>query len=131
MERVKISVAAVSLKKQHQAWPRWRAYRSALRRRKFAATIPSRSGAGGCWNRVLEEPTTSRCQRSKGFTLPSDVSASKRYWDEDIIEPEVEVTSMGAIHVPKVPGLAYLVRRDRIERLTVRTTNWIAQLATV
>ncbi len=38
---------------------------------------------------------------------------------------------MGAIHVPKVPGLAYLVRRDRIERLTVRTTNWIAQLATV
>src|SRR6266480_2416103 len=26
-------------------------------------------GAGGCWNPVLEEPTTSRCQRSKGFTL--------------------------------------------------------------
>ena len=103
----------------------------ALRRRTFAATIPSRSGAGGCWNPVLEEPTTSRCQRSKGFTLSSDVSASTRYWDEDIIEPEVEVTSMGAIHVPKVPGLAYLVRRDRIERLTVRTTNWIAQLATV
>ena len=48
---------------------RWRAYRSALRRRKSAATIPSRSGAGGCWNPVLEEPTTSRCQRSKGFTL--------------------------------------------------------------
>jgi len=44
---------------------RWRAYRSALRRRKSAATIPSRSGAGGCWNPVLEEPTTSRCQRSK------------------------------------------------------------------
>ena len=67
----------------------------------------------------------------EGFTLPGHVSASKRYWDKDIIEPEVEVTSMGAIHVPKVPGLAYLVRRDRIERLTVRTTNWIAQLATV
>jgi O-succinylbenzoate synthase len=27
-----------------------------------------------------------------GFTLPGDVSASKRYWQEDIIEPAVEVT---------------------------------------
>ena len=51
----------------------------------------------------------------EGFTLPGDVSASKRYWDEDIIEPEVEVTSKGAIHVPKAPGMGYLVRRDRIE----------------
>ena len=67
----------------------------------------------------------------EGFTLPGDVSASKRYWDEDIIEPEVEVTSNGAIHVPKAPGLGYLVRRDRIEQLTVRISNWIAQLATV
>jgi len=93
---------------------RWRAYRSALRRRKSAATIPSPSGAGGCWNPVLEESTTSRCQRSR-VSLPGDVSASKRYWDEDIIEPEVEVTSKGAIHVPKAPGMGYLVRRDRIE----------------
>ena len=67
----------------------------------------------------------------EGFTLPGHVSASKRYWDEDIIEPEVEVTSKGAIHVPKAPSLGYLVRRDRIEQLTVRTTNWIAGLAPV
>jgi o-succinylbenzoate synthase len=66
-----------------------------------------------------------------GFTLAGDVSASKRYWDEDIIEPEVEVTSKGTIHVPKASGLGYAVRRDRIERLTVRTNNWSAQLATV
>jgi L-alanine-DL-glutamate epimerase-like enolase superfamily enzyme len=51
----------------------------------------------------------------EGFTLRGDVSANKRYWDEDIIEPEVEVTSKGAIHVPKAPGLGYSVRRDRIE----------------
>jgi O-succinylbenzoate synthase len=59
-----------------------------------------------------------------GFSLPGDVSASKRYWNEDIIEPEVEVTSNGTIHVPKVPGMGYAVRRDRIEQLTVRTNNW-------
>jgi O-succinylbenzoate synthase len=63
-----------------------------------------------------------------GFTLPGDVSASKRYWDEDIIEPEVEVTSKGTIRVPTSAGLGYAVRRDRIERLTVRRNSWSAQL---
>src|SRR5271169_1914543 len=33
------------------------------------------------------------------FSLPGDVSASKRYWKEDIIEPEVEVTAQGTIFV--------------------------------
>jgi O-succinylbenzoate synthase len=42
-----------------------------------------------------------------GFTLPGDVSASKRYWSEDLIEPEVEVTSKGTIRVPKTPGIGY------------------------
>jgi len=55
-----------------------------------------------------------------GFALPGDVSASSRYWDEDIIEPEVQVTSQGTIRVPSTPGLGYKVRRDRIEKLTVR-----------
>jgi o-succinylbenzoate synthase len=34
------------------------------------------------------------------FTLPGDVTASKRYWQEDIIEPEVVVSPQGTIHVP-------------------------------
>lgn len=59
-----------------------------------------------------------------GFTLPGDVSASQRYWDEDIIEPEVEVTSKGTIVVPKGPGLGYAVKRERIEKLTVRKNTW-------
>jgi O-succinylbenzoate synthase len=63
----------------------------------------------------------------EGFTLPGDVSASRRYWNEDIIEPEVEVTSKGTIHVPKTPGIGYAVRRDQIEQLTVRTNNWSSQ----
>lgn len=66
-----------------------------------------------------------------GFTLPGDVSASQRYWADDIIEPEVTVTSKGTIPVSKAPGLGYAVRRDFIERITVRTNNWSAQLASV
>jgi O-succinylbenzoate synthase len=54
------------------------------------------------------------------FTLPGDVSASRRYWAEDIIEPEVEVTSRGTIKVPAGPGIGYAPRIDRIESLTRR-----------
>jgi len=54
------------------------------------------------------------------FNLPGDVSASRRYWNEDIIEPEVEVTSRGTIRVPNGPGIGYAPRLDRIESLTHR-----------
>jgi O-succinylbenzoate synthase len=54
------------------------------------------------------------------FTLPGDVSASKRYWKEDIIEPEVEVSSTGTITVSDKPGRGYELRKDLIEKLTVR-----------
>jgi O-succinylbenzoate synthase len=54
------------------------------------------------------------------FSLPGDVAASKRYWPEDIIEPEVTVTPQGTIGVPTGPGIGYLPRRDRIDKLTVR-----------
>jgi o-succinylbenzoate synthase len=54
------------------------------------------------------------------FSLPGDVSASKRYWKEDIVEPAVEVSPNGTIKVPTVPGSGFEVKRDLIERLTVR-----------
>jgi len=54
-----------------------------------------------------------------GYTLPGDVSASQRYWAEDVIEPEVTVTPQGTIRVPQTPGLGYHVRHKLIERWTV------------
>jgi O-succinylbenzoate synthase len=54
------------------------------------------------------------------FTLPGDVAASKRYWTEDIIEPEVSVSKQGTIQVPDKPGIGFEPRLDAIERLTVR-----------
>jgi L-alanine-DL-glutamate epimerase and related enzymes of enolase superfamily len=54
------------------------------------------------------------------FTLPGDVSASARYWHEDIITPEVTVTPQGTIKVPTAPGIAFAAP-DRIATLTART----------
>lgn len=62
-----------------------------------------------------------------GFTLPGDVSASSRYWHEDIIEPEVEVTLAGTIPAPKTAGLGYAVKRDLVERITARSKIWNAR----
>jgi len=59
-----------------------------------------------------------------GFSLPGDVSASRRYWSEDIIEQAVDVTSLGTILVPKTPGLGYAVKRDFVEKITVRRSVW-------
>jgi len=54
------------------------------------------------------------------FSLPGDVSASKRYWAEDIIDPEIEVGSTGTIAVSNQVGLGYEIKKDLIDRLTVR-----------
>ena len=56
----------------------------------------------------------------QNFSLPGDVSASKRYWKEDIIEPEVEVRPDGMIAISDAPGTGYPVREDLVREFTVR-----------
>jgi O-succinylbenzoate synthase len=60
----------------------------------------------------------------KGYTMPGDVSASLRYWHEDIIEPAVEVSKKGAITAPESAGIGFKVMRDRIDKLTVRNVTF-------
>ncbi|HXU40281.1 MAG TPA: o-succinylbenzoate synthase [Blastocatellia bacterium] len=55
-----------------------------------------------------------------GFSLPGDVSASARYWEEDIIEPEVTVSPRGTIAVPGGIGIGYAVNERRVESLVKR-----------
>jgi O-succinylbenzoate synthase len=55
-----------------------------------------------------------------GFTLPGDVSASSRYWAEDIIDPPVTVSSRGTIAAPDKPGIGFDIKLKRIEQLTTR-----------
>src|SRR6266481_3526499 len=54
------------------------------------------------------------------FILPGDLSASKRYWEEEIIHPEVTVSHQGTIRVPTALGIGFEPRLDRIDKLTVR-----------
>jgi len=55
-----------------------------------------------------------------GFTLPGDISATDRYWREDIIEEEFVLNSDSTIDVPQGPGLGVTVLPDRLEQFAVR-----------
>ena len=65
-----------------------------------------------------------------GFTLPGDVSASARYYKDDIVEPEITVTSKGTIPIPTTPGLGYAIRPELIDQLTVRSDRWKPKMVT-
>lgn len=54
------------------------------------------------------------------FTLPGDISASKRYYREDIVDPPFEVATDGTMAVPKGPGLGVRVVPELLENVTVR-----------
>ena len=62
----------------------------------------------------------------ENFRLPGDVSASKRYWKQDIIEPEVEVRADGMIAISDAPGTGYQVREDLVRKFTVREETFRA-----
>ena len=62
----------------------------------------------------------------EGFRLPGDVSASKRYWKQDIIEPEVEVRPDGMIPIGEAPGTGYRVLEELVEKFTVRKETFRA-----
>jgi O-succinylbenzoate synthase len=61
-----------------------------------------------------------------GFTLPGDVSASARYWEEEIIEPPVTVSTRGTIAAPDAPGIGFEIKHQRIDALTVRKESYTA-----
>lgn len=63
-----------------------------------------------------------------GVTGWGEVSASERYWEDDLIEPAVEVTSRGTILAPDSVGIGYRVRRQLVKRLTVKKKIWAAEV---
>lgn len=55
------------------------------------------------------------------FTMPGDTAGSSRYWEKDIIEPEV-IVNKGVITVPNEPGIGYKVNRHLLETLRIEKT---------
>jgi O-succinylbenzoate synthase len=56
-----------------------------------------------------------------GFTLPADMSPARLFYAEDLVEPTFDVGRDGTIAVPRLPGVGFPVRVDRIARYTTAT----------
>ncbi len=53
------------------------------------------------------------------FKLPGDLSASRRYYKQDIVEPEFEVDAKGTMRVPTAPGIGVKVVMKNLDAVTV------------
>jgi O-succinylbenzoate synthase len=60
------------------------------------------------------------------FVLPGDISASRRYYKEDIVDPPFEITSESMMPVPTGPGIGVEVLMGRLEKVTVRREEFRA-----
>lgn len=79
-----------------------------------------------CWVGGMLETGVGRLQNLalaslQNFTLPGDISASKRYFERDIIDPEVVLESDGCVRVPEVPGVGQFLDWRALELYTQRT----------
>ncbi|MFQ6109941.1 MAG: o-succinylbenzoate synthase [Candidatus Aminicenantales bacterium] len=54
------------------------------------------------------------------FRFPNDLSASRRYYAEDLIEPPVDITQKGTIKTPRSPGIGVTVREERLRKCTLQ-----------
>ncbi|MCD7032614.1 o-succinylbenzoate synthase [Metabacillus sp. GX 13764] len=57
------------------------------------------------------------CASLPNFSIPGDISASSRYWEEDIISPEVTVKN-GKIQVPEQAGIGFQVDMKKLDKYT-------------
>jgi O-succinylbenzoate synthase len=58
------------------------------------------------------------------FTLPSDLSASNRYYNPDLIDPPFDINTDGTISVPTGPGIGVRPAEARLKAVTLRQATF-------
>ncbi len=59
-----------------------------------------------------------------GFTLPGDISASRRYYFDDIVEKPFELNPDSTLSVPTGPGLGITVSEPALQAVTLRAETY-------
>ena len=92
-----------------------------------------RSRAAGleCWVGTMPELGVASAQglhlaALDGFTYPTDIEASSRWYVDDVIMPGIEIDTRGYIQIPAGPGLGYVVARDKVERYSNAVEQFVA-----
>ncbi len=77
-----------------------------------------------CWVGTMPELGVASAQglhfaTLDGFTYPTDIEASARWYVDDVIEPLIEIDASGYIELPSGPGMGYRVIREKVEQYSV------------
>ena len=78
-----------------------------------------------CWMGTMPELGVASAQglhlaTLPNFTFPSDIEASARWYVDDIISQQIEVSERGCIKLPEGPGMGYAVDREKVARYRLR-----------
>jgi O-succinylbenzoate synthase len=89
----------------------------------------ARAAGLGCWVGTMPELGIASAQglhlaAHEGFTFPTDIEASARWYIADIIEPAIAIDSQGFIHLPAGVGTGFQVNRAQVERYTIATEEF-------
>jgi O-succinylbenzoate synthase len=84
-----------------------------------------------CWVGTMPELGVASAQglhlaALDGFTYPTDIEASTRWYVDDVIAPGIEIDARGYIQLPAGPGTGYRVMREKVERYSVATEEFVA-----
>lgn len=98
---------------------RMRGLLAARRAHEVAVSFGAPVWCGGMLELGIGRATNLHLSSLPGFTLPGDTASASRYWDEDIVEPQLDAQD-GLQRIPGGPGLGVTIKRDLLARLTVR-----------
>ena len=82
-----------------------------------------------CWVGTMPELGVASAQglhlaTLEGFTYPTDIEASRRWYVDDVIAPVIEIDAHGYIELPGGPGTGYNVVREKVERYSVASATF-------
>jgi len=88
--------------------------------------LTARAAGLRCWVGTMPELGIASAQAlhlamHEGFTFPTDIEASSRWYVDEVIAPAINIDERGFIHVPRGIGTGFEVSREKIERYTIAT----------
>lgn len=98
---------------------RVRGHREARRVHDIAQAFGTPVWCGGMLESGVGRAHNLHLSTLENFLLPGDTSSASRYWDEDIVTPLLDAVN-GIQTVPEGPGIGVELKRDLIERNTVK-----------
>ncbi len=100
--------------------------RESLRIHEYCASVGMPVWCGGMLETGIGRAANLALASLPNFKLPGDISATRRYWKEDIVEEVFELNKDGSITVPTGPGIGVTVNEKLLERLTDRKETYRA-----